>query len=272
MAVGLAYGATRIALTRDGVVGCRATGFYWLHDDSLYLITNWHCVTGRNQQQPSLSLGISGFEPTHIEFTLMLDVNGIDAQRNAHRISLFDAVGDPLWFEHPVLGHKVDVVAIYVCQSEPSIISPALNSPTLEFVDFTPQVGDDAFILGYPKGIGGPQDLAIWKRGTLASVPRFDFQDLPVVLVDSATRDGMSGSPVIVRRTGVIRLAENDAELATVLPSDIIGTAHTFMGVYSGRIGAGDELEAQLGRVWKSSVVDQIVSSGHRGTVVRATP
>ena len=32
-----------------------------------------------------------------------------------------------------------------------------------------------------------------------------------------------------------------------------------FVGIYSGRIGAGDELKAQLGIVWKGSVLTEII-------------
>lgn len=33
-----------------------------------------------------------------------------------------------------------------------------------------------------------------------------------------------------------------------------------FIGVYSGRIGADDEFKAQLGKVWKKRVIDEIIN------------
>ena len=59
----------------------------------------------------------------------------------------------------------------------------------------------------------------------------------------------MSGSPVILRR-----------RFGT-------GPNTTFVGVYSGRIGAKDELEAQLGIVWRADLVEQIVAKGRPGSV-----
>jgi hypothetical protein len=38
-----------------------------------------------------------------------------------------------------------------------------------------------------------------------------------------------------------------------------------FVGVYSGRVGAEDEFKAQLGVVWKTSVLDEIISAAQRG-------
>ena len=48
------------------------------------------------------------------------------------------------------------------------------------------------------------------------------------------------------------------------LGESIFGTAETFLGVYSGRLG-DDALGAQLGLVWKASVIDEIVRGGTRG-------
>jgi hypothetical protein len=45
------------------------------------------------------------------------------------------------------------------------------------------------------------------------------------------------------------------------------GPATRFIGVYSGRIGAQDELQAQLGIVWRAEVVDQIIAAARPGSV-----
>jgi hypothetical protein len=44
----------------------------------------------------------------------------------------------------------------------------------------------------------------------------------------------------------------------------IIGEATKFLGVYSGRLGK-DEMGAQLGIVWKASVLLEILEGGVRG-------
>lgn len=122
--------------------------------------------------------------------------------------------------------------------------------------DFNPpEVGDDVFVLGYPFNLNGSREMPIWKRGSIATEPYFDLDNLPKVLIDTATRQGMSGSPVIFQRIGLI---DNYIDENTI--SDIsIGTIRGFLGIYSGRIGSKDELQAQLGIVWKKKVIDEIV-------------
>ncbi len=39
----------------------------------------------------------------------------------------------------------------------------------------------------------------------------------------------------------------------------IIGKGRMFVGAYAGRIGAEDEFKAQLGVVWKASMLDEII-------------
>jgi hypothetical protein len=51
-------------------------------------------------------------------------------------------------------------------------------------------------------------------------------------------------------------------------PSDHAGPVDQVLGVYSGRIGAKDELQAQLGIVWRAEVVEQIVADGRPGSMV----
>lgn len=128
-----------------------------------------------------------------------------------------------------------------------------------DFVEYSVAVGDDAFVLGYPLGLDGGPKLPIWKRASIATEPHYDLEHLPKILIDTATREGMSGAPVIAVQRGLIqpRGAKSPAE-------NIFGTVESFLGVYSGRVG-DDGLGAQLGIVWKASAVDEIVRNGVQG-------
>ncbi|MNF04741.1 hypothetical protein D3C80_2043280 [compost metagenome] len=72
--------------------------------------------------------------------------------------------------------------------------------------------------------------------------------------IDSASRSGMSGSPVIYIERRPIALLNTDYQVESRNRTKIVG-------IYSGRIGAQDELLAQLGIVWKFKVVDEIVNN-----------
>lgn len=74
------------------------------------------------------------------------------------------------------------------------------------------RVATDVFVLGYPKGISGGGEFPIWKRASIATEPDIQLGTLPKMLVDTATREGMLGAPVIaVARRGVL---EPEARLA----------------------------------------------------------
>ena len=144
-----------------------------------------------------------------------------------------------------------------IIPEEDILASRAINE--VEFDDiYKPSVGDDCFILGYPKGLTGAGNTPIWKRGSIASEPNLDLKEEPLVLVDSATRQGMSGSPVIARHSGI------HTKGGQISADTIIGTAQSFLGIYSGRTD-DDELGVQIGRVWKATVVGEVICKGKRG-------
>ncbi len=170
-----------------------------------------------------------------------------------------EALQTPIWYEHPNAGPSVDVVAIPLPAglSESYQLSP-INE--IEFdTEFRTEVGDDAFVIGYPFSEGPPGQLPIWKRATVASEPDIDVDELPKVLVDTATRSGLSGSPVVMQRVGIHGYAGG-----AMTGKETIGRIRNFIGVYSGRIGA-DETKAQLGVVWKARVIDEIIDGGKLG-------
>src|SRR5258708_39700911 len=67
------------------------------------------------------------------------------------------------------------------------------------------EVTQTCFVVGFPLGLVDRQDphhvLPIYKSANIASEPYLDFQGKPIVVIDSTTRPGMSGSPVVVQRT-----------------------------------------------------------------------
>jgi len=229
----------------------RGTGFFWKKDEETYLITNWHNVSGKN---PFTKKHISphASEPNQIKFDLFRnkDIN----QRVTATIGLFQN-GKPIWLEHPKLGSDVDVVCIKVKSQEymPLAINELISS------EITVKVGLDVFILGFPMGID-TQRLPIWKRGSVASEPELDVDNLPMFYVDTATASGMSGAPVIRRATS----GEMD-DGSFVLSG---GVMSRFVGVYSGRLAPKDRSEAQIGMIWKARVISEIIEGAVYGSTV----
>jgi hypothetical protein len=120
------------------------------------------------------------------------------------------------------------------------------------------KVSRDVYVLGYPKGISGSGGFPIWKRASIATEPAIQLDGLPKILVDTATREGMSGAPVVA-------IADGEFEVEGRGPAyRLPGRVCRFVGVYSGRLGK-NEMEAQLGIVWKAQAVDEIVQIPTRG-------
>lgn len=84
-----------------------------------------------------------------------------------------------------------------------------------------------------------------------------DPEGLPKIYVDTATRKGMSGSVVLAERFHMGPYEKKDGTKSDTL----IARTTNILGVYSGRIGANN-VEAQLGIVWKRAVIDEIVRGG----------
>lgn len=121
------------------------------------------------------------------------------------------------------------------------------------------RTGMDVFVLGYPRGLTGGGKFPIWKRGSIASEPDIDVDNLPLMYVDTATREGMSGAPVFASESGTWWPEGKKA------PNDMVfGLGRRFLGVYSGRIGE-DAFLAQLAMVWKERAIIEIIDGQKAG-------
>ena len=225
-----------------------------------WLITNWHIAAGRNRLigQP---LHSSGATPDKLVVWHNARSSTVGRhQWRAVEYDLFDEQGAPRWFEHPQLRRRVDVVALRV--DHPSELAyypyPVDNLTTPLAIGIT----EDVNIIGFPFGIRGSGSMAVWSRGTIASEPEVDFDALPCFLVDSRTRTGQSGSPVILYSTP----AGGHRTPAGLTFSD--DTLVHVLGVYSGRINP----ESDLGVVWKTQVLRDILTGGVRGNADLEAP
>lgn len=229
------------------------TGFIWRAGGNAFLITNWHNVTGID---PGTGKHLSRYAGEPDTVTTQLDLAGSPpGTRGPVSLLLRDANSSPLWLEHP-MARGVDVVALPLPEMPGAVLYP-INE--MSDAPMHVSIGIDAFILGYPFGID-VSTLPIWKRASIASEPGVAVGGQPCFYVDTASRPGMSGSPVILRSWGGFQTDEGGMVSGP-------GSATKFIGVYSGRIGAQDELKAQLGIVWRAGVVDQIIAAGRPGSV-----
>jgi len=229
------------------------TGFIYQYREKFYLITNWHNVTGLN---PITKEPISkhGGIPDVIVMTLQIRKEPYIQWENFH-INLYED-SDADWYVHPIYKELVDVVAmeLVIPENFNGMLRP-INE--IKFDEFKLEVADDVYILGFPYKIKGSGHFPIWKRGSVASEPDLDYEGLPKFFIDTAGKSGMSGAPVVFRRTGI-----HGAVNGKISNETIIGQIQGFVGVYSGRIVGKSQLDAQLGVVWKKEVIEEIITGG----------
>jgi hypothetical protein len=241
-----------IYFSQTDAVLSSGTGFIYEYQGDYYLITNWHNVSGRNPltgECLSETLAI----PDIIYTLFRSKEQPANCQREKLLLYRDNQMELPAWYEHPSHGSAVDVVALPIPQS---IVNQyklfPINSITFD-TQFKDEVADDAFVIGYPFSETTYLQLPIWKRASIASEPDINIEQLPKILIDTATRSGLSGSPVIMQRVGI-------HGMVGPMPTDdtVFGRIRSFLGIYSGRIGK-DEFKAQLGIVWKASVIMEII-------------
>jgi hypothetical protein len=226
------------------------TGFIVERSDTKYLVTNFHVLSGRHPDTHS-NLHPSGAWPDSVWITHNATTLG---QWTRKVEALYDSGGEPLWLEHPNHGSEVDVVAL-----------PLTQFADIETYPYDPWAVPKAkigmasalSIVGFPFGLQYSGAMAVWVRGFVASEMEIDFGGLPRFLIDSRTRKGQSGSPVInYNPMGNYTSSTGGLVLGG-------GPIEEFIGVYSGRISE----ESDLGFVWKASAVQQVIEGGVRGKV-----
>lgn len=223
-----------------------ATAFVWESAGQFLLITNWHNVSGIDPFSGA-HISKTAAEPDRIR--VLWGRKGRLGDRVLTEEFLRDPDGVPLWWVHPQHGKQIDVIALPINPHPDAEMYPINGMPSAPLFL---AVGADVFVLGYPFGIN-PGGFPVWKRGSIASEPRLTNQRC--IFLDTASRPGMSGSPIIRRSWGTYFYEDGSVE--TVVPPS---PATRFIGVYSGRLASSDPIDAQLGLAWPATLVTEIVA------------
>jgi hypothetical protein len=227
-----------------------ATGFIVRKSDDAFLITNRHVVRGRDQTTDEVLHDWGGI-PDSIRLSYHT-TNDLDRWLTKDE-PLHDDDGKPLWLEHPTYGGRVDAVAL-----------PLSDFGSVETFDYDPwsparvaiAPSERLSIVGVPLGIRNGGVLAIWVQGFVATEIEIDHDELPRFLIDSRTRKGQSGSPVIFYSGSGPYTTNQGSMIMNGVP------VCELVGVYSGRISE----ETDLGIVWKVRAIQEILSEGDAST------
>lgn len=216
-----------------------ATGFFYLHNDFLYLITARHVV----------SSGIAMSRPDSLQVSLHTDP--LDPRKRASLFIPLYRHGVAQWYQHSHLGAGVDLVAVPI--NDPHVLSNHFLD-TFSFQDILDPddevpLGQDVLILGYPLGFHDTlNNLPIVRRATIASSFAHPFKGEPYFLTDSRLHRGMSGSPVLFH-------------------SDAIGSRNAgwrLLGIHTAALDVSDRDPVQderlaLNTAWYASLIPELL-------------
>ena len=245
------FAAFQIGLKRDDTLLATGTAFFSSVGNRVLLVTNKHNVTGRDTETgkclDTRNLAIPNNMSVLIPITQSRDEGFQCEHWRSFNIPLYVQGNEerPTWIEHP--DPCVDLVGFKFVPKEANIGSLVLPA---DGTDLPMQVGNRINVLGYPFGVS-TDNFPIWSTGYVASEPEIDINQKPLMYIDSRTRKGNSGSPVIrVFNPGETLHIDGNSYVAKK-PQVYL------LGIYSGRIHP----ESDIGRVWKKRAILELFES-----------
>ena len=258
------------------------TGSIYKKEDKFYIITAWHNVTGRHPETfKPLNKDCAVPDKIVVNFCLLM---GGGWTRMAISLSLHDDERS-CFYIHPKNWPRVDVVAIpfdpYAAHPIAGTLSDGsdikisvplfMNSGEGMHTSISPiqdhilkrdrmvddwfegvDVTEELFIPGFPQNVHDMHMQPVWKRGTIASSVQMGWNREKKFLIDSASKSGMSGAPVLYYNPrGRISMHGTTVQLG--------GEVSILAGIYVGRVGVTEEQDPQVGIVWHSDVIDEII-------------
>lgn len=267
-----------------------ATGFFVKTQDKILLVTNWHVVTGLDPSKPARNLG--KFVPEVLKITVVSKNDTLTELT----LPLYDENMKPLWDEHSKR-NEVDLIVLPISKKleEHFYFFDILSKMDSSKIKQT--VGKDAFILGYPFskdnlsaafGENNHYYLPVWKRGSIATEPNLKIAD-KLILIDSMSRPGMSGSPVVICEDENVMVAKNNkgndlikrirkGDTSAILDFDANDVMDdkvkkfNVLGVYSGVVGSTALQELALGKCWHIDILGDLIENHVSGFMPSHSP
>jgi S1-C subfamily serine protease len=227
-----------------------ATGFFYIKNDTVYLVTNRHVVMDEEKK----------IKPDTLRIKLHTDPKDL-AKNTPVEIPLYSK-GVPKWHVHPDYPtKKIDLTVIELDQNllKPEYYFKGLTASSLLSNDYEIQPGEDVMAIGFPRGLSDTvHNLPLIRNATISSAYGVSFQGSPFFLIDANLHPGMSGSPVTTKPWTIRRNRKGELKSWTKEP------AIYFLGVHSATLGitlqSGEE-PLGLGTVWYGNLIEEIIDS-----------
>lgn len=264
----LSFATTPIVALYEQEPVWQGSGFFYLYKrgDSqfLYLVTNYHVLSG---QAPGKAAHYGADE---IVFQFHLDADEPGKVRPV-RVPLFSSKRRPVWLQSersPEADLAVVPITPNVCSGCKINCLDAGWIPT-DVSGLSPLA--PMHVVGFPYGYHDRENaLPLWQAGTLASEPSVDSDGYPMLTIDMPAYPGMSGAPAFA--LGYRQESGSGQSQASTR------MVRQFLGVYAslpitddgafpeafctaGRPGVIARDAGTWGRVWRASLLEELVSS-----------
>ena len=180
--------STRLSTFSQGRILTGASGFFFLRDGRLYLVTSRHVLFDE----------ASGHFPDRIEIELHIDGENL-ARSTGFSIPLYRN-GKPVWRKGVDSSGDIDVGVVEIDRAalpEPTIYR-AFMPEHLPGPSETIETGASVLVVGFPLGFHDTlHHMPVVRQGVIASSFGLRFQGQGFFLTDARTHRGASGSPVV---------------------------------------------------------------------------
>lgn len=251
---------TMVSLNLKDEQVSQGTGFFYqsIEKELCFLVTNYHVVTGNGPQSQESPKGDS------ISFKIR-DKTG---SSKTIKIPLFQN-GKPTWLQHASeVNADIAVIPLFgdhIKDCEFEVLNSRVKNDNV-YKGPTARVT----LIGYPYGFHDAANmLPIWKTGSVASEPEYDFNGEKTIVLDISAFPGMSGSPAMIVAKG--SYGDKNGNMYA-------GNAYHFLGIYASMNMFNSELNLeqvsndakkfvkhteslQLGVIWKASLINDIVDN-----------
>ena len=222
-----------------------ATGFFFRYKDKPYFITNYHVATGRNPENFK-TIDMNCAIPNKI-CIFTPDTNNTIFEWN------WDENKPEDFWILPNNKHDIAIKNINSTEIKDSIEWVDLFAGK----DWAVSITEKVVVVGYPYGDRVSTSIPCCLTGYVATDIDIDFNDKPLFLIDSRTREGMSGSPVYFYITTGQGVKKSNESISFGFGDKSNPSIQKFLGIYSGRI----DKESDLGKVWKVKAITNLLDS-----------
>ena len=233
-----------------------ATGFFFIKDDQIYLITNKHVIYGEKFAEKDTKPEVDAFK-------LLLHTDRNNTTSNAvYDLALFQD-SKQVWFEHP--NAEVDVVAIPLNIDRQRYVIATAEESMLDGANIVINF-EKLFVMGYPYGwFDRTNNLPITRIGHLSTPFGVPFSGKPIMLGDVETHRGMSGGPVFMELHDYIVMGENNSRT-----KKLGATKRLLVGIHSGQPlwqlidndtkEIKEDIKHSLINIWFGSLIPEIIN------------